>query len=80
MTVRIDRGNGPEDVVVLPGAVCDWEDAHGGTPITEAASSTSNLVELAWLQVRADDPSTPDLATFRRSLRDVEPIDTTDPQ
>lgn len=71
---RYDQGNGSEEIIVGPYAMCGFEIANK-TKLAKVASEGFGVVdftELVWRQLQADDRTQATLEGFRKQLLDIE--------
>lgn len=76
LSIRVDLGEGPLELVVSPYAVIGWEKEHR-TKISRLASDGigfSDLSELAWRQLELEGRYSGELDTFERKLTLIEPV------
>lgn len=79
--IQYDTGAGPKTVVAGPFAFIEWEKANGtkASKLAQEGIGISDLSELAWRQLCEEQPDTPPLEVWRKSLVDIQPALVPDP-
>lgn len=80
LTFRIDRGHGPEDVVVGPMAQVAYE-VENRTKLSRLADGIGvvDMTDLVYRQLDLEGKAGGSLEEFRRTLVDIDPTDASDP-